>query len=130
VDLDSFLGVPAYMRLGRKVSKLDLALPLNPPFSDDVRECIGGRCWGVGRARSGYDTAGIVPSPMKPFSVRVASLDEGSSAASARDILRASSKSMRSLHWISSSFRLLSNSFSVSVLGFGLNTRVAWYSLT
>lgn len=102
--------------------------------SEDGRGGIGGLrftgFWGtVGRDSSEYVTAGIVPCPISPLklgpesgvstNLESLSLDVGAGTGtvvfSSLDTRNASSKSMRSLHCNSNSFRASISAFSVSV---------------
>jgi hypothetical protein len=103
--------------------------------SEDGRGGIGGLrfagFWGTaGRDSSEYVTAGIVPCPIDPLklgpesgvSMVLVSFPElgvsaggGTMTFSCRDTRKASSKSMRSLHCSSNSFRASISAFSVSV---------------
>ncbi len=90
-------------------------------LSDDVFGVSEGRVRRVGRDSSGYVIAGTVPPPIHPraggSSEDRSSGPVGGMTSSSRDDRKASSRSMRSLHNISSWRRLSVRALSVSDCG-------------
>lgn len=92
--------------------------------SDDVRRGCDGRCGRVGRDSSEYCMAVIVPCPREPLPsgilgrfVNLPASGCGVVVSSCREILRASRRSIRSLHCNSNCFSASCKAFSVSVRG-------------